>query len=267
MNRKIVLFLLCGLFFHGFVFAQGKNKINGIFESDKNTIALWKMNEGIGQIVKDCSVNKNDALLGASDLEDEADPTWQEYRGEFLLCFDGEDDFLLTKNSESFNLTKKEGFTIECILKPMSKIEKPFDRIDLIGKGYDSDPNGGWNLIITKDLSENKIVFSITASDKKRYNVRSSKVNLPFDQWSYIAAVADGKTMSIFLNGEKIGETQCGKLPAPNSRTILIGKYCGDSPYDFKGYIREIRLSDIGRKIEPLADMPLRSGSASDGGK
>lgn len=257
MNRKIILLLLCIFsiqFLHAVVFAEDRDNINEVFKDDEHTIALWKMNERQGQAVKDWSRNKNDALLGASDLKDEADPEWQkDNEANPSLCFDGKDDFMLIKNNESFNLKGRNGFTLECILKPTSKIDQQNKRFELVNKGYDSDINGGWTLNLTTSGSAvKKINFSFTASDGRKYAVTSSApVNLPLDKWSYIAITADGKKLSVYLNGEKTGEIQCEKLPAANTASILIGKYISNK-FHFAGNIKLARISAIAREITPL---------------
>lgn len=66
--------------------------------------------------------------------------------------------------------------------------------------------------------------------------------NLAPGQWSHLAVVADGKSVSLYVNGRPVG-TGAATLPALNGDT-LIG---GDAGAPFAGELDETRLSKVAR--------------------
>lgn len=46
------------------------------FEVDSNTVALWHLDESVGQTVSDASENSWDGVLGSSTATESSDPTW-----------------------------------------------------------------------------------------------------------------------------------------------------------------------------------------------
>jgi hypothetical protein len=46
------------------------------FGTDANTVGLWHLDEGTGQVVDDSSSNNRDGVLGTTSGSESTDPTW-----------------------------------------------------------------------------------------------------------------------------------------------------------------------------------------------
>jgi biopolymer transport protein ExbB len=84
------------------------------------------------------------------------------------------------------------------------------------------------------------------------------------DQWTHIAAAADGKIVTLYVNGRSVG-TVAASLPGFNSPTVLGGDVAGGTPAfaNFTGEMDEARLSKIARPgALILADAISQSGDS-----
>jgi biopolymer transport protein ExbB len=84
------------------------------------------------------------------------------------------------------------------------------------------------------------------------------------DQWTHIAATADGKIVTLYVNGRSVG-TVAASLPGFNSPTVLGGDVAGGAPAfaNFTGEMDEARLSKIARpEALILADAISQSGDS-----
>ncbi|MBR1824171.1 MAG: laminin G domain-containing protein, partial [Ruminococcus sp.] len=97
--------------------------------------------------------------------------------------------------------------------------------------------DNGSEIVSQKDgfsigISQDKVILRLPG--KNTISLRSSAVGIPEKQWVNLYFGYDGKTVSIFINGNMIGEADMsGKIT--NANDILIGA-------EFTGYIRSLRI-------------------------
>lgn len=80
----------------------------------------------------------------------------------------------------------------------------------------------------------------------------STGVGIEMNKWTHLAVTQDGKTAAVYKNGIKIGNvTQSGNL-ASNANQTRIGY--DDNNWWWGGYIDEVRISNIARTPEEIAE-------------
>ncbi len=75
---------------------------------------------------------------------------------------------------------------------------------------------------------------------------------LPQGQWSHVAFVSDGHTLTLYVNGKTTGATS-GSLPALNSPIAVGGDVPGGSLAGFTGGMDEVRFSKVARSPALIA--------------
>jgi hypothetical protein len=66
------------------------------------------------------------------------------------------------------------------------------------------------------------------------------------NSWYYLVVTYDGSKMSLFVDGEKVSETEVIGAPKVNARKFYIGSDSGSQKF-FKGSIDEVRMSNVSR--------------------
>ena len=187
--------------------------------ADDTLVAYWSFDD----TVKDLSGNGNDGEI-------KGDPQWVEGKFGKALQFDGVDDFVFVKDSDSLDVT--DALTLEAWIKP------------------EAIPASG----------ERKVVYK---SDAYLIKVRSSKIscdvnvngwigslydvkNTPLDEWYHVAVVYDGTAEILYINAVEVDRKErSGKISA-TAKHLGIGAIKKDdnsNPYDFfKGLIDEVRI-------------------------
>ena len=137
--------------------------------------------------------------------------------------FDGSGDYLQTPNL--FNFASQD-WTIEFWLYANTQTDKHI--IANVGSGQD-----GINIYI--DGSSN-----ITYNDGNTTTSVGTSYTSYWNQWTHIAVVRSGSTISMYVNGALAG-TPTTQTPGTN-QFLYIGK-SGYSGYDFTGYIDDLRIT------------------------
>lgn len=191
-------------------------KINGL-------VGYWNFDENKGNITKDLSGNNNDAVLINNPKL-----VYGKIKQGYL--FNGKDESIEIKNNEKINPGKT--ITVEAWVKPLDSTQR------IMGK-YNADSSGGWYFWFSP---ERKFVFSTT--DGSQYASVKSKKSYETAEWSHIVGEYDDKTkiLSLFVNGEKAGETTLLKGIIQSNSKLTIGKFTDGGDGFFKGTIDEVRL-------------------------
>lgn len=70
----------------------------------------------------------------------------------------------------------------------------------------------------------------------------------PANQWSHVALVRNGTTMTYYLNGNSVGSTTISSSYDLTSNYFVIGTIAYDQiNYNFTGYMEEIRVTSVAR--------------------
>jgi uncharacterized membrane protein len=138
--------------------------------------------------------------------------------------FDGSGDYLQTPNL--FNFASQD-WTIEFWLYA-ANTQTDKHIIANVGSGQD-----GINIYIDADSN-------ITYNDGNAITSVGTSYTSYWNQWTHIAVVRSGSTISMYVNGALAG-TPTTQTPGTN-QFLYIGK-SGYSGYDFTGYIDDLRIT------------------------
>ena len=150
--------------------------------------------------------------------------TAQSKFGGTSLALDGTNDYLSIVNNSTLNLSGGS-YTIECWIRPTGNYA---DYNTIIAKR--ADPSTGW-----------EVYLRITTGVLSFYNGTNyeSSVTPTANVWSHVAAVYNGTTINLYLNGVSVLSTAVGNTDY--NVPIYIGSYSTDEY--FIGYIDELRIT------------------------
>ncbi len=240
MIKLIFTFFLLSCF--SFLFSQPFP-----FEPDANTIGLWHLNEGNGDIAFDTSGNSLDGTL-------ENGVSWDS-GGMFGSCLMFSADYHRVRVADDSILDISTDLTLEAWIK----LDSTNNGGMIISKWHTntSNPKGQYNLGIT---STNKLICYL-GDDTSQYIINSDSILIEFDQWTMVSAVYSNGQVGLFINSEQVASSD---VPF-DSLTILdyphddlfIGDLWTDAyyPYSFDGKIDEVRISNIARYQITITDI------------
>ena len=164
------------------------------------------------------------------------------------LFFDGADDYVDCGTDASLNITGD--ITIEAWI-------------------YSTRPNqNNWRRIVEKDWATsyflgsgdgsttNAIAFCMDANGSTVNVLQTSDNVIAPNEWHHVAGTWDGSTLSIYVDGI-LEASMPWSNPADGSlNSTLIARYYGSGPYNFQGYMDEIRIWNVARtQAEIRTDM------------
>ncbi|SLM27878.1 exported hypothetical protein [Desulfamplus magnetovallimortis] len=218
--------------------------------SETGLITYYKMSDGSGTTITDNSGNSNTGTItnGA---------TWKasaSFAGpRKALDFDGTDDYVTIADNNSLDLTTN--YTIEAWIKP-----RAFNfHGGIVGKWHTSSlpPPYGYTLRLSGDISYSGINFD---------GMETEDGTLTANQWQHIAAVNNGVTRKVYLNG--VEQTLSPSTPytvEANSDPVIIGKdYLSEAGTRyFDGEIDEVRIWNVARTPEQIRENMMNTLNVS----
>lgn len=145
--------------------------------------------------------------------------------------FNGSTDYLTISDSEQFNLAANN-FTIECWVYFNSSVDQYyFGQIQSLGS----------NRSFCHAVISGKYFFEVR-SGTTSYSIQSSS-NITTNEWTHLAAVRNGNTITLYRNGISIGSVSVTGVTVNNS-TLLVG-IGGAGDYNIaplNGYISNARI-------------------------
>jgi hypothetical protein len=132
------------------------------------------------------------------------------------LALDGYDDRIVVPRSSSI-----EPSTITIIAKIYVTSRKTYD-----ARIVDKDSSTGGYLLMIKGDPDNRIVFQIRDSSGGLSTVYSAS-SVPLNTWLTVAAVYDGTTLYIYINGELSNSLATTRVLAPGTANLYIGNNPG----------------------------------------
>ncbi|MFA5336810.1 MAG: LamG domain-containing protein [Candidatus Omnitrophota bacterium] len=141
--------------------------------------------------------------------------------------FNGKYSYVLTP----INFKDWEAVTISMWVKPQQKSKK--DLAVIIDNGHDANSNFVLQSIDAEDVNSDRWVWHCNGAD--------ISFKLPFNEWSHIVALADGKNgiIAAYVNGLCVGRTVVKSFEF-NGTNLTIGKLSGENKRYFKGAIDEV---------------------------
>ncbi|MFZ9738863.1 MAG: LamG-like jellyroll fold domain-containing protein, partial [Prochlorotrichaceae cyanobacterium] len=155
------------------------------------------------------------------------------------LSFDGVDDYVELDSDRSAELAADLGsaMTVETWIK-VDSFTKTWQAI--VVKGDDS-----WRLQRRRDTDQ--LIFTIQGVGST-----SSSVGVNDGGWHHVAAVYDGSTLKLYIDGELSGQNNAsGSIPAGNYN-MRIGGNAQFANREFDGQMDEIRIWNIARTQEEI---------------
>lgn len=185
-------------------------------------VAAYGFEERTGRIVKDLSGRGNHGSIKQAVRVKTG-------RYGKALKFDGLNDWVTIKHSESLNLSKE--YTIEAWIKPNSQ-----HRSSVIVK---QQPKGtAYDLFAYEDHD----LPSSSLNNGLNYSTVTGQNQLPIRQWVHLASTFDGINQRLYVDGVEVGSVLTEKGMVKQSNGVLrIG---GNSVWGdfFQGYIDEVRI-------------------------
>ncbi|UCE36268.1 MAG: DUF2341 domain-containing protein [Thermoplasmata archaeon] len=205
---------------------------------DEHFSGVWHLNETSGTHY-DASKNNNDGFP--------QNGLTQNAQGRIGGAdnFDGVDDYVNCKTSDSLNIT--QAITIEAWVKPVN-IDNPGDDLNIVNKFADS----ARSYILSMDDDPGDLDdWDFKLSDNgtaTQGNIHDSNV-VDKNQWQYMAGTWNGTTMVLYKNAIVIGTNDTFSGPIYQSATEV---WIGDGTYydAFEGIIDEVRISNTGRSAD-----------------
>lgn len=197
------------------------------------TVGYWRFEEGSGTTANDSSASDNDGFLmgNAAFLSSVPYPQINELPNVYSLSLDGSGDFVDISDDPTLDLAGP--FTIEAFVRPTVADET------LAG------------VVLKRNVAGNSpaygLFFGTAAGVRAAAQVASpgsiatANFTVPLNQWSHIAGVWNGTTLSLYINAQFAGSVNGSGAVEVSTQPLQIGTYGAD----FAGQIDEVRISNV----------------------
>jgi hypothetical protein len=230
----------------------------------------WKLDEGTGTTAADSKGTSNGTLMGAAVWTTANVLTngclQSEIGAGYMLAFDGVNDWVDCSAAGSSKVSAASlglpttAMTIETWVNPARY--RTWDAMLAFIQDNGSFERG-WDLEVRDN---NKFAFALATGTTLTYLETTNSFNI--NQWYHIAAVFDGSTMKIYVNGilENTGTTQTGSINYADS-WLSIGMYKDDNESNaFHGLLDEVRLWTIARSETEIRNTMCRKLQGNESG-
>jgi hypothetical protein len=176
--------------------------------------------------------------------------TTQSKWGGSSMYFDGTGDYLYKPYDQLLNQLNGN-FTIECWIYPTTS-----GVLQIFAGSAVSSGSTNWLFEIT---SANKVSFSwVNAGTTPVSFDATSTASISTNTWTYVAAVKNGGTITVYINGSADGTSSPTGTYRNLSGGIAIGRTGDYNGLYFTGYIQDFRMSYYARTItaSPTAAFP-----------
>lgn len=194
--------------------------------SPGDLVAHWKFDEAEGSQAADASGhNHTGNLMG--------DPAWRPSAGKLggALEFDGDGDYVDCGNAPAFDMGRE--ITLAAWIKVHS-FDKEFQAV--VAKG-----NRGWRLL--RNRQWNSLVFAGDPYASRVALWGSSSVH--DGRWYHVAATYDGRTVSLYVNGEVDDTRPATDTIKADDQPVYIGENPQNRGSEWNGLIDEVRIYDF----------------------
>lgn len=233
MRRYIGLLSIAVMMFSFICAAKAQSETT--WTVDKNTIGLWKMDEGSGSVVADAT-GKNPGQI--------TDCVWMDGKSGKALKFNGESSHVNCGTGDSDQLTS--AITVEA-------------RFRLSDLNFD---NHAWCNIVNKQGPGNRgyyLMFYLghlacgLGTGSGWYNIEIGQpgyVSQVYDTgWHTAKMIYDGKNLSLWYDDNLVGRRSADGSILPGDFNLWIGGYeSTPTGRGFRGDIDEVRISNIARQ-------------------
>lgn len=203
------------------------------------TVGYWRFEEGSGTTAADSSASGNDGLLAgnAAFLSSVPYPRINGLPNVYSLSLDGSGDFVDIPDDPSLDLSGS--FTIEAFVRPTVADET---LAGVVVKRNVAGNSPGYGLFFGTATGV-RAAAQVAAPG----SIATANWPLPINQWSHIAGVWNGATLSLYVNADFVGSVNGSGAVEVSNQPLRIGTYGAD----FAGQIDEVRISNVA--LAPLA--------------
>jgi hypothetical protein len=212
---------------------------NGIYNVDRNTVALWRFDKGFGNIIYDKSGFTNEGRFEGAK--------WVNGLSGKALLFQSDTEYVTyLPIVSSLNISKN--LTVEACIWLKDTITH-LNR-DIVGNLFLDNPKVGWMLSVIENDTLG-FVFGNGSGSGSSWLWTKSNTALRREEWLKIAADFDGNLVRLFLNDTLIGCKEYITEIADSYGTMSIGCYSNLNRLELSeiaflhGKIDEIRISNI----------------------
>lgn len=178
-------------------------------------------------IVDDSKHNHNVGLVG--NVKVVSSESWF---GNGSVVFDGTSDNLVIQNNSAFDLTNQD-WTIEGWIRPTGDWSKFNIIISKRGNGGGEGTDGDWQLY----LRQSNGVLSFYTGTTGQESGSTPLVNI----WNHVAAVRNGRIITLYLNGISVLSFVADTLYTAN-RKVYVGGWSAGNEY-FYGNMNDVRVT------------------------
>lgn len=175
----------------------------------------------------------------------------------FGIQLDGNTGSVSLCDSENFDIG--DGFTLEAWIFAAEWKAEAWQG-SILNKDQQG-PDSGFGFRAGK----NGTLSMVMSVDQAWFEVQTDPI-MNANQWYHVAAVVDGGTLSLFINGELINSGSFSGSPTANGQLLTIGTSPGFPGRTWNGVLDEIRVWNVARSADEIADNQTTAFTGNEAG-
>jgi concanavalin A-like lectin/glucanase superfamily protein/VCBS repeat protein len=216
---------------------------------EKGLVAHWKLDDSGTETIVDSAGRFPGKPNGATPAADAPIGTGFHFDSEKDTYIDLGDKLQLTGNKTTVSaLVKPDRFS------PADFTNRANSRNGILGS---ADANFIFSL-----TDGGRVTFIWDAADNKFQTlITDSEVVVPAKEFSHVAVVRNGPTMTVYINGIRIGQdASCSDAPFQPFNRMQLGRVNGTPKRDFHGTIDDVRLYDRALSADEIGELAALAG-------
>jgi hypothetical protein len=212
-------------------------------------VGYWKLDEATGMMAADSSGQKNDGTYEGAPMSSKDVPAKIMSSNPASLTF-ANTDAVVVQDSPSLSI--KGPLTLAAWIKPTADITT---QRGLIEKWEDDGAGNTSRGYYLRFRADKKAQAGIRGEAGSSTSVNGTS-ELPMGAWSHVAAVFDGTSLHVYVNGAEEGVGSVAFTPTDGSSTLEIGRRMGSGT--FEGGMDDVRVYN--RALSAAEIMGLANG-------
>jgi len=216
---------------------------------DKSTSALFHLNEGQGDKIKDASANNVECTVEGIAKWDKNEEWNAVPKGGSSFSFDGNTNIAIPNKFKA--VQPEDAITVEAWVYP-----EDLSGWKLICCHWGGAVVGSYHLGVEAGIPK----FHINTGKGTAFAADTKQLELK--KWQHVAGTYDSKEIKLFVNGKEVGSTNHGDKLKSGDPTfdVVIGSK-SSREFRWRGLLDEVRISTVARSAAELS--PNLSGPQS----